>query len=681
MTKAKRSRSPLLSALLAVLVAALAGGCGEGLAGAPPSRPAPPPAASAASPAFVLWESNRGGPYRIWRAELPGEAPRQLSPDEPGRDHCCAKISPDGRRYVYLSLPSGAGRYRPDVGVLRLADVDGGRDRALAPAARHYGEHRAAVWWGIDELVHLDGDGAAVRLRLSTGGADRLVGPGGRPGEGWLIAPGGRIATGNTPTFSDVDPAGGVRERPSLGGCQPSFSSDGALAVWSAGAGGPIDAIDLATRVTRTLVRKNDPRLPSGRSYVYFPALSADLSLLALAGSDGEHDHFAADYDIVVFELDPATLEPAGDGVVVAAHPAVDRYPDPFRAPPSPSQRPSFADRPADVAVDGARVRALVLTWDDGDAANRAASSDPVPIPRPRGLAWFDRRRAMALGGGSFETDSAVGERLTADLRATNQLTLALRFEPADLRQSGTLMALSGGGRRRLFRLAQSGRSLELTLRTSDTERGGRSVSVAELDTGGAHHLVLAFSPGRLAVFLDGVAAPTVALPGDFFAWRPAPLGFGVEPGEASVWRGAISDVAIWSRPLSSAEAQDEARRAARRADAAAVDRLVVEARVERVSPAPALASISPYREALAVDELVIVRRIAGPELAGERLRRVRWAILDGVVLPAPRPGDGARLVLEPFTSQPQLEPFYLADELDGSTAPLWFDLGGTVTP
>jgi hypothetical protein len=205
---------------------------------------------------------------------------------------------------------------------------------------------------------------------------------------------------------------------------------------------------------------------------------------------------------------------------------------------------------------------------------------------------------------------------------------------------------------------------------------------VTELAAARPTHLAIAFSPGRLSSWVNGEPAGGARpVPGDFFSWKPVPLAFGAEPGERAAWRGTISDVVFWDRPLSLAEVASEAARSAAAAERApAVERLVVEARVLRSSPAPALASISPYREALAVDEIEIVNRISGPATPGPRLRRVRWAILDGTTLPAPRAGETLRLVLEPFAAQPQLEPCFLADAIGGE-APLWFDLGGTVAP
>jgi len=288
MTRPRRPRATFTAdAVLAALVVATTG-CGAGATAtagaAPPGVPRAGAAEGEAAPAawgpgFVVWESNRGGSFRIWRRDLSGGPARQLSPDEPGRDHCCAHISPDGRRVAYLSLPGGARAYLPaeTPGVLRLIESDGRLDRVAAPAARAYGEHRAAIWWSGDELVYIDGEGATLRLDLSSA-ARTTITRGPARGEGWLVDPTGRWATAGTPTFSELGRDGRVVAATPLGGCQPYFDARGRFGVWAAGAGGPIDAIELATRRTFTLLAKRDPRLPADRGYLYFPMPSTTTS-------------------------------------------------------------------------------------------------------------------------------------------------------------------------------------------------------------------------------------------------------------------------------------------------------------------------------------------------------------------------------------------------------------------
>jgi hypothetical protein len=89
----------------------------------------------------------------------------------------------------------------------------------------------------------------------------------------------------------------------------------------------------------------------------------------------------------------------------------------------------------------------------------------------------------------------------------------------------------------------------------------------------------------------------------------------------------------------------------------------------------PTLEQITPYRSALVVEEYEPVR-------GGARLRVARWAILDGERLPAvARPiGSTARLRLEPYAAQPQLESVVLSDTLPpmpaAAKARLQFEVG-----
>ncbi len=599
---------------------------------------------------------------------------------------------------MYLSLPGGARKYSLAPGALHLVDADGGRDRVLVAEARHYGEHRAVVWWGEDELVYLDGRGVTHELHLSTGATSELAAPA-KNGEGWLIAPGGRVATGATPTFSDYATGRGVSLRPTLGGCAPAFSNDGRFAVWSAGAGGPVDALDLATRRSWTVLEKGDSRFPADRGYLYFPMLSNDDSMLAVGASAGAHDHFRADYDIYVLELDPQTLLPAGRALPVAPHPAIDRYPDLFRpgrrtgnaATSAAAGGPSPAGAPAKGAglpsATAQMQRGLVFVWRNAEDENRVAPGSASEILQAHGLAWFDAHRALALGGGFFSAEAETGRRLHGALLARNQLTVALLVSPASLHELGAIAAFSDGARARNFVLRQEGDRIVLTLRTSETAKEGTSVPIARLDSTAPHYIQITFTPGRLKAFVDGAQAgettPLVALPGDFFHWRPRALTFGSEEQNEERWHGTLSEIAIWNRPLDDPEIAAEAARirtllAARPATA----RAIVEVRLRAASPAPSLDEISPYREALALDELEVLRQISGPPLAGTRIRVARWAILDTQVIAAPKAGESYRLVLEPFAAQPQLEQFFLADRLPSSPGlPLFFDLGATAAP
>ncbi|MEO1368532.1 MAG: hypothetical protein AAFX50_15265, partial [Acidobacteriota bacterium] len=288
---------------------------------------------------FAVWESNRGGAWRLWRRDLAGDGEAiALTPVEAGRAHCCAHIAPDGSRLAYVSLPAGQATYPREgaAGELRLLDLAPPGEastpalgRTLAASARTYFEHRAAVWRDDRSLIHIDGDGRTVLRDIDgDGDAEALVeGPLGA--HGWLLDPSLRHATTGEPTFSPVD---GERRRvdalENLGGCQPYFSGDGRLGIWVAGAGGPIRAMDLESRRTWPILGKGDPRLPPGHGYLYFPMPSRDGRGLAWAASADDHDHTAADYEVFVAETDAETLELIAPPRRLTGHPSTDRFPD-----------------------------------------------------------------------------------------------------------------------------------------------------------------------------------------------------------------------------------------------------------------------------------------------------------------------------------------------------------------
>jgi hypothetical protein len=635
---------------------------------------------------WVVWESNRSGAFRIWIRPLAGGAPRQLSADEPGRDHCCPHLSPDGDWVAYLSLPGRVRKYTPPttVGALHLVATDGRRDHVIA-AARHYGEHRAVLWWSDDELAFIDEAGDSRLLDLSLR-ATRLLSRGPAQGEGYLIDPSGHWATSSTARFSPRDPATGeVRPAALLGGCQAWIAPDGQVGVWMAGAGGPINAIELATRRSWTVLAKHDPRLPRARGYLYFPMLSRDRTLLAVAASDDRHDHFRADYDVFLVPLDPASLAPTGDAVRVTDDPAVDRYPDVWRVgmtapqpvtPPAPAA-PTLVARGWPANRDG-----LVFLWEAADRPNQIAEGAASETLSEHGEAWSDRRGRLALAGGSAEADPASAARVAAALRGANAVTVELVVEPHSLasRAGGTILALGGGVRQRGLWLGQAGADIGLRVRTGMTgPSGGQPATLARLSDASPHHLAFSYSPGRLHTYLDGVETGAPRWIGDFFPWRVRTLTLGAEPGTAGAFRGALSHLAIFARELPAAEIAADARRVRAELDAApAVTVVEVEATLVERSRPPALAEISPYRRALVTEIWRPLGAPPAPLVAGP-LRVVRWALLDGRPATAAllAPGARARLRLEPFGAQTQLESVVLADTLPPERgAVLWFDAG-----
>jgi hypothetical protein len=284
---------------------------------------------------FVVWESNRSGSWRIWYREMASGEPRQLSPDEGRRIHCCPHISPDGESIVYLSLPPDQKLYPKGGAVGRMDWIrpDGTDHKTLLDSARNYYENRAAVWRSPNELIYIEADGRSALLDLDSGDTRRLTNDP-NPELPWLLNPPLAWAASGIGGFGEFDrQTGRVARRNSLPGCQPYFSHDGRWVFWVQSPGGPLAFTDLASGMTGTLLKKSDPRLPRDRGYLYFPMLSADGRMLALGASPDEFDHFESDYDILVMETDPETLEILGEPIRITDHPATDRFPDVWVAP------------------------------------------------------------------------------------------------------------------------------------------------------------------------------------------------------------------------------------------------------------------------------------------------------------------------------------------------------------
>lgn len=362
--------NPCLRLTLAVALSFLCHGCmgeqGETLPGVATRSSASAAAAGgrteqanplqALGSGYVVWESNRSGAWRIWVRDFDAP-PRQLSPEEAGKRHCCPHISPDGTRIAYGSFTETGRPGYPggqEAGALHLVRPDGSQDRVLVDSARTYFENRAAVWRSASELIFIDGNGTTRLVDLDSEESRPLIRD---PAEafGWLVDPTLAHATTGEATFSPLlSQQRKVAARRDLGGCQPYFSHDGRWGFWMAGAGGPIERIDLRTRETTSVLRKSDVRLPSDRGYLYFPMLSRDGGLLAFAASRFEHDHSTADYDVFVAETDAASFEVIGDAIRVTEHPATDRFPDVFSSPLGLGRHSGEAPFTVELAADDA---------------------------------------------------------------------------------------------------------------------------------------------------------------------------------------------------------------------------------------------------------------------------------------------------------------------------------------
>lgn len=465
--------------------------CGGGSEAPPTSSETPVPAAASQSRAsegpsserssegYVVWESNRSGAWRLFIAELDGSNPRQLTDDEAGRAHCCPHVSPDGHSIAYLSLPADRADYptggKGAVGELRLIDRASGEERTLHPHARTYFEHRAAVWKSPGELIFIDGQGRTRLLEIESGRKHRLTEEG-EEQHGWLIDPTLRWATRGEPTFSRYDSERRtIDELQRLGGCQPYFTRDGRWGYWIAGAGGPIERIDLATREISTILAKSDPRLPSDRGYLYFPMSSPDGLFFAWAASDGAHDHQSADYDVFVAETDPETLEILGEPWRVSSDPATDRFPDVWAAPLALGRH--FGEAPFTLELENPRGGTWRWSWEEPGTYAITAESGGEKLT---GSVRVRPARPPRLTGTEFR-----GER-----------RVALTFdEPIAI--DGVEVSLASGGEVVSWHAADEGRSLEIELAGELT--GADTVLVENLRDRAQVHNVLGLTKVEIA--------------------------------------------------------------------------------------------------------------------------------------------------------------------------------------
>ncbi|MGB6853651.1 MAG: LamG-like jellyroll fold domain-containing protein [Thermoanaerobaculia bacterium] len=419
--------------------------------------------ASSLGEGVVIWESNRSGAWRIWSRHLDGSGLRQLTSDEPGRDHFCPHISPDGRRVAYLSVAKGKPNYEPEgvEGSLHLIAVDGGEDRVVVESARSYFVHRAVVWRDPGTLIFISGDTTTRELDIESG-RQRVLVEKPPPKGGWLLNSTLTHATSGVPTFSAYDRARQkVAPRSELGGCEPYFSHDGRWGFWVAGAGGPINRIDLASRAVSTILDQNDLRMEKGWGYAYFPMVSADGRLFTYAASTGrqQHDQHRSDYEVFVAETDPQTLELVGRAVRFTRHPATDRFPDVFLAPlPLGRLR---GEAPFTVRLEPEEDDAA-WQWSFGDSTTAEAPIGEHTYLEPGRYPVVASRDDAELRGAVVVEEAAPPRPVEVTL-LENGLAVAVVFDE-QIGIDGAQLAFESGRKIVAVRVASDGRSLVIDL-------------------------------------------------------------------------------------------------------------------------------------------------------------------------------------------------------------------------
>lgn len=666
---------------------------------------------------FVVWESIRTGSYRIWYRNLDGSGLRQVSPDEKGRWHYAAHISPDGKRLVYISYPpdywqDGFQPNRPGVkNPMYIINVDGTGNRLLLKSIHTYQEHRAAVWLNNREIICIDGDGFTQQLNVDTGKSFPLTKTGDKE-FGWLINPTKTHATSRSIwlTFSRYDPkTKTVTKGKVFGGCQPYFARDGIWGIYVGGSGGPLMRVLLSTQKATQIVRHNDPRMPANRHYMYFPMLSANQRLFAFGAAPKRTWDRApgSDFDIFVAPCNPKTLELLDKPARYSFTKGNDRFPDVFIVPKDEKDRIATAEPPeapphkvAPQSPWPTTRKGLMFLWQDSDSDN--LSPDPVSgetrsyVPTYRGETWLDHDHALHLTGRGSLLAQEAGANLVTGCKKSGALSIEVTLHVAQANLRGgpaCILALAPDKDPKLeaadFVLAQQGQKLVFGLKTAGdkaakTKRPPRWITLADkLPTDKPVHVLVSYVPGKLTATLDGkpVAIPAAAqLAGALDNWTPGELILGGDGTGKGGWPGTLEGLAVYTRALSAAEA------AANRAEYAKllaarkpVPKLTVQALLLARADIPRPKDLGTYRSALVFYEYQLEKSLSGPA-APKRFRVAHWAILDRKLLGLDKreAGKSFKLVLEPFDANPQLRTIPRRDAplLEDFDIPLYFETG-----
>jgi len=346
------------------------------------------------------------------------------------------------------------------------------------------------------------------------------------------------------------------------------------------------------------------------------------------------------------------------------------------------AQRPNLLEQlqiPLELPGWPAATDGLEFLWEAADAPNAvydAATGTDLTFSLERtGGALLDRDYAMVVDHGIFKATEETGRRVNQALQSANQFSLEATVTSRVTDAGIALPIVSLGlGRLANLQLVQKGDHLALAIMSG---RGYSSVEpLMAVSSGVMMHVVVTYSPGRLVAYKDGAEVlSTDQVQGDFFHWDPGRLAFGYTNHEQA-WEGTIQGVAIYGRMLDPSEVAENYDRFSRKwAARRTVESLTVEGRLVQASAVPSLKEISPYREALSVNEYEVLS-VSGGEYPGSSIHIAQWSILDGETLPGSRPGDIASLRVERLTDNPQLESVFVSDTLGPGDHQIFYAAG-----
>jgi len=219
-----------------------------------------------------------------------------------------------------------------------------------------------------------------------------------------------------------------------------------------------------------------------------------------------------------------------------------------------------------------------------------------------------------------------------------------------------------------LFWLLQEKNLLQVAV--GGESRGSQKVfAMATLPDTKPHHVTVSVAAKRLAFYLDGKKVKEIdPSPAQLLEVGAPPItfaGYRPDPGKKT-WRGTFEYVAMYNRFIEEPEAaKNAAVVAASLAKRKTPPQIEVQATLIGKSKIPDPREMTPYRNALVVNEYQVEKVLKG-KYAQKTIRVVQWGMLDlkATLLAAQEPGTSVRLVLETFADHDELVPELISDTL-----------------
>lgn len=296
----------------------------------------------------------------------------------------------------------------------------------------------------------------------------------------------------------------------------------------------------------------------------------------------------------------------------------------------------------------------LLFVWENMNAANQLQKTSAVGFYQCnitlRGGALFIRDFSLQADGGWGDTGDA-GEKIASALVNGNAASIELLVTPRYM-QDGAVFTLQQEEGSILLGLYQSEDKLILKNGLGDKSVLVRWPGVFASEK--PAHLVLVLDKGTVELVKDGKSLGKKETATAFKNMDRIQLFAGDKTGG---WSGVLSGFAVYNRPLTAEETQQNSSYALSKAAAVkTVPRIVVDTVLDETTTIPAPDSIGAYRRALVVNSYNVKKVVEGA-YDEEKIVVAEWAVLDRQIIKS-YPDEPAveRLVLEKFDDHPELE-------------------------